>query len=157
MEPGMPNIIDALIDDLPEILTLQKLCYSENALRYGNDNIRPMIQTHSEIEKEFSRAVFLKAMEGGRIVGSIRAYLTGATCFIVRLFVHPDRQNRGIGSALMNTIEQRFHDVDRYELFTGYKDEKNLHLYMKLGYTRFREERREDGMIFYFLQKPNRR
>jgi GNAT superfamily N-acetyltransferase len=151
----MPTITEAVHNDLPAILSLQKLCYRENALRYKNENIHPLMQTVEDVEKEFIRCVFLKAMAGPIIIGSIRARQTGDTCFIVRLFVHPGHQNRGVGKNLMAAIEARFAHVNRYELFTGYKDEKNIRLYTSLGYSRFREERRDDGMIFYFLEKTN--
>jgi GNAT superfamily N-acetyltransferase len=149
----MPVITDVLSNDLPALLELQKRCYRENALRYNNFQIRPMAQTLPEIENEFARCIFLKSVEASEIIGSIRAYRTDNTCFIVRLFVHPEFQNRGIGSILITAIEQRFGDVDRYELFTGYRDDKNLYLYTKHGYTKFREERHTDGMIFFFLEK----
>ncbi len=147
------EISDALFEDLPSILDLQRLCYEENAIRYNNFRILPMIQTLREVEDEFRSGVFLKAIDRSRIIGSIRARQTDQTCFIVRLFVHPDHQNRGIGKRLITSIEARFPNVFRFELFTGYKDEKNISFYKKLGYTRFRDDKREDGMVFYHMEK----
>ncbi|MBN1576470.1 MAG: GNAT family N-acetyltransferase [Chitinispirillaceae bacterium] len=149
----MPFITDATLNDLPAILKLQKFCYRENAKRYNNDHITPITQTLREVEDEFRFCVFLKAEEESRIIGSIRACRKEATCFIVRLFVHPDYQNSGIGTMLMNAIEERFPDVDRYELFTGYRDEKNLHLYRKLGYRKTGKEEKKDGVVFHYLEK----
>jgi GNAT superfamily N-acetyltransferase len=156
----LPSITDAFFDDLPLILDLQKFCYRENVRRYNNERILPMMQTLSDIEAEFrvSDYIFLKAQISSQIIGSIRACRRracgrGAACFIVRLFVHPDYQNRGIGTMLMKTIEERFPDVDRYELFTGYRDEKNIALYTRLGYRKFREEKHDDGMVFYYMEK----
>ncbi len=151
----LPSITEARFDDLPLILDLQKFCYRENMRRYNNECILPMMQTLSDIEEEFrvSACLFLKALINLRIIGSIRACRRGNACFIVRLFVHPDYQNRGIGKMLMKTIEERFPDVDRYELFTGYRDEKNIALYTKLGYRKFKEEKHDDGMIFYYMEK----
>lgn len=62
------------------------------------------------------------------------------SCFIGRLIVHPDFQNRGIGTGLMNKIERRFRDSARFELFTGHKSEGNIRLYRKLGYSIFKRE-----------------
>lgn len=149
----MHRIIDARFDDLPDILSLQKLCYGENAERYNNELITPMIQTQEEIEEEFSSNLFLKVLNGTSIIGSIRAEERKDTCFIGRIFVHPEFQNRGIGTDLMNTIEKRFSHMPRYELFTGYKDKKNIYLYKKLGYTIYKKTRRHDGIIFYFMEK----
>lgn len=146
-------ITTAVFEDLPSILALQKYCYQENAERYNNYAILPITQTQEAIEAEFDRCVFFKAIEDATIVGSIRAYCNDTTCYIIRLFVHPAYQNRGIAKQLLQSIEERFPTVDRYELFTGYKDTKNLAFYQKQGFKIFKEEQRDDGMIFIFLEK----
>jgi GNAT superfamily N-acetyltransferase len=79
--------------------------------------------------------------------------LPTGTNFIGKLIVHPDFQNQGIGTRLMNEIEKRFDQAERYELFTGYKSERNLHLYRKLGYKPFRSERATDKVTLTFLEK----
>lgn len=149
----MHRIIDADFSDLSDILSLQKLCYSENARRYNNERITPMMQTQQEIEDEYHSYLFLKVLNDSSIIGSIRAKQRGDTCFIGRIFVHPTFQNQGIGTSLMNTIEERFSHLPRYELFTGFKDEKNIYLYKKLGYTIYKETKRHDGIIFFYMEK----
>ena len=87
----------AAAPDLPEILTLQKLAYQSEAELYHDFSIPPLTQTREEIEEEFRQKVFLKAVSGGKIVGSVRAEAQGETCYIGRLIVLPEYQNRGIG------------------------------------------------------------
>jgi len=70
------------------------------------------------------------------------------------LIVHPEYQNKGIGKKLMAAVEKCFKRV-RYELFTGHQSEKNLALYEKLGYKRFREEKINDGLRFVYLEKKD--
>jgi GNAT superfamily N-acetyltransferase len=70
-----------------------------------------------------------------------------------KLIVHLDFQNRGIGTRLMNEIEKRFDQAERYELFTGCRSERNLYLYQKLGYEPFRSERATDKVTLTFLEK----
>ncbi len=53
----------------------------------------------------------------------------------------------------MYAIEDHFRRATRYELFTGYRSERNLHLYHTLGYTRFREETVSPPLRFVFLEK----
>ena len=69
---------------------------------------------------------------------TVRAYLEKETAYIGRLMVKPDSQNRGIGTRLMQAIEQYFRIADRYELFTGHKSARNLYLYQRLGYREFK-------------------
>jgi GNAT superfamily N-acetyltransferase len=105
------------------------------------------------IETDFEKQVFLKATIEGRIIGSVRGTMNEETCFIGRLIVHPDFQNRGIGTRLLNEIEQTFSQAKRFELFTGDKSERNLYLYQKQGYRPFKTEMISDDLRLVFLEK----
>ena len=143
-------ITEAKYEDLPAVLALQKLCYQENAERYNDFQIAPLLQTLEELQNEYQHSVILKAEEeGANIIGSIRAYEKDGTCHIGRVIVHPDYRDRGLGSRLMAEIESRFPHVPRFQLFTGFKDEKNLYFYGKLGYRRFKEEKQGDVTLVY--------
>jgi ribosomal protein S18 acetylase RimI-like enzyme len=88
------------------------------------------------------------------IVGSVRAYAKGDTCYISRLIVLPEYQNKGIGKALMKGIEKRFKNiVKRYELFTGSRDQRNQYLYNQLEYKSFKTEKHNDQISFVYMEK----
>ena len=141
------------VSDAEEILSLQKLAYRSEAEIYNDFNIPPLLQTLEEIKKDFENQFFLKAIGEGKIIGSVRAFEKEGTCFVGRLIVHPDFQNRGIGTKLMNEIEKMFHTSERVELFTGDKSERNLYLYQKLGYKIFKTARMTDRTTIVFLEK----
>ena len=143
----------AIISDAEEILSLQKLAYRSEAEIYNDFNIPPLVQTLEIIEKDFENQYFLKAVMDGKIIGSVRAYTKEGTCYIGRLIVHPDFQNRGIGTDLMNEIERIFNTRRRFELFTGDKSERNLYFYQKLGYKIFKKAKITDQTIIVFLEK----
>jgi ribosomal protein S18 acetylase RimI-like enzyme len=149
------EIAKAQIEDLKQILELQKLCYTENATRYNDFNIEPMTQTMDEIEKDFSKCIILKAFNESNIVGSVRAYQKDGTCYIGRLIVHPANQNQGIGKNLMLEIEKSFKETKRFELYTGFRDEKNLYLYNKLGYAQYKKIEIKAGLSLVYLEKIN--
>jgi ribosomal protein S18 acetylase RimI-like enzyme len=148
------KIVLAQQEDLSEILQLQKLCFFIEAKLYDFYDIPQLNQTLEEITLDFSSQLFLKAVINGRIVGSVRAYQEGEACHVGRLFVHPDYQNRGLGTKLMNEIEALFKDAKRFELLTGHKNSKNLYLYQKLGYRIIRTEALNDKLTFVYLEKP---
>jgi ribosomal protein S18 acetylase RimI-like enzyme len=151
---GLTIIIErAAVSDAEEILSLQKLAYRSEAEIYHDFNIPPMVQTLESIEKDFENQVFLKALIDGRIIGSVRAYSKEGICYIGRLIVHPDFQNQGIGTKLMNEIEKIFGTCQRFELFTGDKSERNLYLYQKLGYKLFKTANITDQTNIVFLEK----
>jgi GNAT superfamily N-acetyltransferase len=147
------QITKACFDDLEMILDLQKLCYTETAKRYNDFHIPPLLQTQDEIESEFKDNTILKAVANDLIVGSVRAFERNETCYIGRLIVHPDFQNQGIGKKIMTEIENCYSHINRFELFTGFRDEKNQYLYDKLGYKVFKKEQINDDLVFVYLEK----
>jgi N-acetylglutamate synthase-like GNAT family acetyltransferase len=143
----------AQLEDAEEILALQKLAYLSEAEIHDDYTIPPLTQTLEETKVEFRAQLVLKATLEGKVIGSVRAYMEGGTCCIGKLIVHPDYQNRGIGTRLMHEIEVCFPEAERYELFTGYKSERNLHLYNKLGYRPFKTKKVTEKLTLVFLEK----
>ena len=146
----------ATVSDAEEIISLQRLAYKSEADLYNDYNIPPMTQTVKEVQGEFEHKMFLKAVVDKKIVGSVRAHREVETCHIGRLMVHPENQNRGIGTKLMYEIENLFESCKRYELFTGNKSEKNISLYKNLGYKIFKTEKINDKVSLVYLEKIRR-
>lgn len=146
-------ITPAQLADAPTILALQKLAYHSEAVLNDDFTIAPLTQTLPDIEADFQQQVYLKAVQGGTIVGAVRGYEKDGTCHIGRLIVHPDRQNRGLGTQLMKAIEARFQAAQRYELFTSENNARNLYLYQKLGYRPFRTAQLNDKVTLVYLKK----
>ena len=151
----MSLIERATILDLAQILALQKLAYKSEAEIYNDFSIPPLHQSITELNEDFKSQIILKATHLEKIIGSVRAYRKGNTCFIGKLIVHPRHQNKGIGTKLMNAIEKSFDNIKRYELFTGYKSKKNLYLYKKLGYKIFKTKVLNENIQLKFLEKTN--
>ncbi|MGV0025045.1 GNAT family N-acetyltransferase [Phormidesmis priestleyi ANT.L61.2] len=149
----MKNITWASSEDTVAILELQKLAYQSEAQLYNDFNIPPLLQTVDELRSDFDCKVFLKTPIGDKIVGSVRGYQAGDTCYIERLIVHPDYQGQGIGTALMEQIELCFGQAQRFELFTGHKSKRNIHLYERLGYRIFKTEEINKTLSFVFMEK----
>lgn len=145
--------------DGAEILTLQRLAYETERLLYDDPSLPPLVETLEQLLARFATTRFLKAVAGGAITGSVRAFLSPdeATCYIGRLIVHPRWRRRGLGTALLQRIEAEFPNAARFELFTGHKSADNLRLYERLGYRRFREEQANDRVRLVFLEKTGRK
>jgi GNAT superfamily N-acetyltransferase len=152
---GQVQIEQASASDADAILALQKLAYRSEAEIYDDFEIPPLRQTLPEMLEDLERQVVLAARLDGRIVGSVRGYEREGTCHIGRVIVDPGCQNRGIGARLMAAIEERFHGVRRYELFTGQRSERNLYFYRKLGYVALRSEAVNDRLSLVYLEKLN--
>lgn len=147
------RILQAEVEDAEEILQLQKLAYLIEAERYNNYEIHPLTQPLEKLIDQFKNHIVLKAVLNGLIIGTVRAYEEKGTCFVGKLAVQPEMQNKGIGTALMNEIEKHF-SPNRYELFVGSKSDNNIHLYRKLGYTVYKTDTYECGDIqIFYMEK----
>ena len=148
------QILTATRSDLEMILDLQKECYLTEAELHEEFNIPPLTQTIDSINKYFIEGtLFLKGIINGEIVASVRGYTKENTSFIGRLIVKKEFQNLGFGKALMSEIETFLSHCSRCELFTGYKSEKNIKLYQKLGYDEFKRQVVNDNLTLVYMQK----
>ena len=144
----------AVPDDAPEILSLQKMAYQSEAELYNDFAMSPLRQTLEDMQQDFREMVFFKAVMNGQIVGSIRGYLEGDSCFLSRQIVHPVYQNLGIGGKLMREIEEYFSvTAKRYEIFTGQKSKRNIYFFEKHGYKIFKTTKVSNVRDRVYLQK----
>jgi len=150
----MIDILDAKLEDMEAILRLQYAAYQSEAMLHNDFTIQPLRQTLDELIEEYGKCVMLKAVHGGEIVGSVRARADGDTVYIGKLMVQPGHQGKGLGQRLLAAMEEKLHRK-RFELFTSCKSDRNLHLYEKSGYNRFREETDEAGIRFAYLEKTH--
>ena len=152
---GDVRIEHAVADDIPEILALQKVAYRSEAEMYGDLSVPAMRQSLTELTADFERMIFLKGMVNGKIVASVRGYDDGqGTAHILRLIVHPYFQGRGYAQRLVTTLEKAFPQCKRFEIVTGHRSERNLHLYGKLGYKRYRSEPFNEHVVWVYMEKP---
>ncbi|WP_337100095.1 GNAT family N-acetyltransferase [Paenibacillus sp. YIM B09110] len=142
----------AEISDLPNILKLQYEAYQSEAEIY-QEIIPPLKQSLSELVEEYNEGTILKVTNNDEIVGSVRAITHDGVCIIGKLIVKPEFQNQGIGKKLMKEIEESYSQVKRMELFTGHKSIKNLELYKRLGYQKYKEKEVNENLTMIYLYK----
>jgi ribosomal protein S18 acetylase RimI-like enzyme len=147
-------IVDAEVQDAEAILALQKVAYASEARRYEDWTIPPLVETLDSVRRHIAEHVVLKAIVDGRLAGSIRGVVTAAVCEVCRLSVDPALQRRGIGSALIDAVEQRFPAIEAFELFTGNRSVENLRLYARHGYRVTRTKVLSPDVSLVFLRKP---
>ena len=143
----------ASVEDAAEILAVQKRAYQSEAQIYDDFALPPLLETVEDLRAQFASKLILKAVEDGQLVGSVRGREEGPTVHVERLIVRPDRQGRGLGARLLREIEARFPQARRFELFTGHKSVRNLHVYEKFGYRVFREQPVHARLVLVFLEK----
>ncbi|GAA3394386.1 GNAT family N-acetyltransferase [Cryptosporangium minutisporangium] len=148
----MIDILPVAAADAGELLTLQRAAYVTEARLYGDPNLPPLVQTLAELESELAGSLALKAVAGHRIVGAVRARVEDGTVHVGRLTVAPDQQGRGVGSRLLDAIEQAS-GVAAAALFTGHLSEGNLRLYIRHGYVETHRTALRPGVDLVHLRK----
>ena len=146
-------IEEAFVEDAEAILTLQKLAYQSEAELYEDFALPPLAESLEQVRARFRDYLILKATLRERLAGAAQGRLLDGVCYIARVVVHPDFQNRGIGTQLMVTLESRFSHAGRFELHTGHRSEKNIHLYEKLGYRIFKTVPEHERLSLVYMEK----
>ena len=81
----------------------------------------------------------LAAYENDELLGIIRAVGDGYTVvFIQDILVFPDKQRKGVGTALLKAVLDRYPDVRQIELTTD-NTEKTVAFYKSIGFSEFSE------------------
>lgn len=83
--------------------------------------------------------LILAAYDGESLVGIIRVVGDGSTVIFVQdILVSPDFQRKGIGSALLRAVLDRYSNVHQIELTTD-NTEKTIVFYKSMGFSEFSE------------------
>ena len=131
----------ATVDDLGEIITVQRAAFLIEAQLYGHPNLPPLSETIDEaraVLDDGATAVVVAELvrpTGPRLVGVIRAAVIDGVAHIGRLAVAPDLMGSGIGSRLLQYV----HDnppagTERFTLYTALKSVGNQRWYTGHGY-----------------------
>jgi ribosomal protein S18 acetylase RimI-like enzyme len=151
-EAGM-TIDRATIADADEIFGLQERALAEEPGVFNRLAVLPLVLTLDELRRDFADHVVLKATVGLRIVGAVRALTRDESCYIKGPVIHPEFQQMGMGTALMQEIEAFFEEATRFEACTASTSIRSIQLYRKVGYRIFRTEPVDEEIELVFLEK----
>ncbi|MDR6875986.1 GNAT family N-acetyltransferase [Microbacterium barkeri] len=142
-------------EDAGEVMTLQRAAFVSEAQIYGSADMPPLTQTLDEVRWELRENLGCVALDGGRMVGALRARTDGELLLIGRIAIAPDMQGHGIGSRLLDAVEARGASAGarEAELFTGSLSEANIRLYERQGYRETERIDEGDGTAQVFLRK----
>lgn len=103
---------------------------------YSRENLEEQVESH----------FFLVAEEEGRVVGFAHATFMGSSADLHRIYLDPEHQRSGIGTALYEKIEHLLEEkaVEKIELEVLAENRKGISFYEKHG---FQEEREEDVIL----------
>lgn len=128
------TIVSADVADAPAILALQMIAFEPEARASQLWDIPPLKETIEGICEHIRMATVLKAVDGERLLGSVRGIATGSSCLIRVLMVAPEAQGRGLGARLLRAIEDAHPDAERFDLTTNMVMAGNVPFYLSQGY-----------------------
>ena len=152
-----PTIVAATADDAPALLAMQREAFEPEARACQTWDIPPLQESADGIREHIRMATVLKAMDGDRLLGSIRGIVSGATCLIRVLVVAPDAQGRGVGARLLKAIEDAHPQVERFELTTNMVMVANVRFYLRHGYDIVEQVQHSPTIRLAFMRKIARR
>ncbi|TQJ31714.1 GNAT family N-acetyltransferase [Microbacterium sp. SLBN-146] len=143
------------VRDAGQVLTLQRAAFVQEALIYGDPDMPALTQSLEELESELADNLGCVAVMGERVVGAARARASDDLLLVGRIAIAPDVQGGGLGSTLLEAVEERGrkNGCREAELFTGSLSEANLRLYSKLGYRESDRVEQGDGIAEIYLRK----
>jgi tRNA (guanine37-N1)-methyltransferase len=157
LDDGSP-IERAVPSDAPELLTLQRACWVQEALANPGVHIPALHESLDDVRDWMTEWDTYVVRRAGRLIAAVRGRLddTDRTAWdIGRIMVAPDVQGDGIGRALLEHIQTVAPgEATSYVLFTGAGSERNIRMYKKAGFRLRADLPSPPGAVL--LTKPRR-
>lgn len=133
------------LSEAEEILSVQREAFKDDLEKYKdfrtNPANEPINRLIFKIEKNTHYTIFLE----NKIIGGAEIRVENEVgCYINRIFLLPEYQNRGFGTRIMNFFENEYPKVRKWTLCTPFKNTRNAHFYEKLGYKKVGEHKVSD-------------
>lgn len=144
------TIEKATMEDAEKLTEIKKRTFDEELKKWlpNQDNvidynIQPPGYSSIEMTKYMIKELeYFRVLQDKEIVGGIIVTISGINYGrIDRIFVDPNYQGKGIGSRVINLIEDMFPNVRIWDLETSSRQINNHYFYEKMGYrTTFKTE-----------------
>lgn len=139
------------------LAAIQKKAFAEDLVRYWDD---PSCPAHEPIEKlraKIDASLYFSIWLEDALIGGAHVHpVSPGRHRLRRIYIDPDCQNRGCGTAVMILLEKEFPDARVWELDTPHRNYRNQHFYEKLGYQRVGENRLSNTLILFEYVKGER-
>jgi len=142
--------------DAGELLTLQRAAFLAEARMNGTLELPPLTETLAELTASIESNTILTARLRGRLVAAVRGVAEpGHRWYIDRLAVAPDLERQGIGSLMMDQIEDLAPpDTVAFRLLLGAGSMINQGFFRRRGYVDAERTVNANGVPIVIMERP---
>lgn len=150
------SIEKATIADAEKLTEIMKRTFDEEVKKWlpNQDdvidyNIRPPGYSSIEMTKYMIRELeYFKVLKDKEIIGGVIITISGRSFGrIDRIYIDPNLQGKGIGSRVINLVEEKYSNIRNWDLETSSKQINNHYFYEKMGYRTNFESEEEYGYL----------
>lgn len=135
------------IEEAEEILSVQKEAFKDDLETYKDYKTSPATEPIEKLLYKINKNFHYTILVEDKIIGGAELRLDFETeCYINRIFLLPEFQNKGLGTRIMTYFENEFPKVKKWTLCTPHKNYRNHGFYEKLGYKKVGEHRVMEGL-----------
>ncbi len=139
--------------DAPSLYALRKVAGQTEAMLHGDEAFPVLQQTLEELEQEFDRKSFFKAVINGKFAGSVSGALDGGMVSVDGLAIHPYFWGAGVTGRLLEALEQAFPREKQFQTIIGNKNLRLLQELAQSGYQSFKTEVFTPRITWNYLRK----
>lgn len=141
------------LEDIESLLPIQKASFQEDLEKYEDFETNPACETKEKLAENIKRYHHFTILDGDTVIGAIDVRGNDERMHIDKVFISPESQNKGIGTASIQFLEEKFPNVKLWTLYTPYLSFRNHHFYEKFGYKKVKEVQLTSKLILFKYEK----
>lgn len=155
----MVNLEKALVKDAKELLNIQKQCFKNYSVKYGDFDSNPYHMTlhRMEFNLKYQFGYYYKIVDftSEQIIGGIFIFeLDDPTVMqIAQFYIIDEFRHLGIGRLVFDAILTKHSNVKTWYVDTILEEDHNVNFYKKAGFIELEREEEHKGLSFVTLIK----
>lgn len=143
--------------EAPILLKIQQEAFEEDLKKYEDHDTNPANEPIERLVSKVGRFLYYTIWYGEEIIGGIDIRdLKDNRYRLNRIFLAKAHQNKGLGSRIMQLIENEFPSAIEWHLDTPHLNTRNRHFYEKFGYEKIGEHQVSEKLILFdYVKKMN--
>ena len=155
----MVNLEKALVKDAKELLAVQKKCFENYSIKYGDFESNPYHMTLHRMEfnlkYKFGNYYKVVDFQTDKIIGGIFIFeLDNPNIMqIAQFYIFEEYRNMGIGKMIFEAVLDKHSNVHTWYVDTILEEDHNVNFYKKAGFIELEREEEHKGLSFVTLIK----